>query len=282
MVQRYCVDCHDTAGQEGGLSLEGVDLNKVAEHADIFEKVARKLRGRQMPPPGDAQPDDATRAEFVAYLEKRLDEAAAAAPNPGPASIHRLNRTEYGNAVRDLLALDVDAAEFLPADDEGYGFDNIADVLRVSPSLLEQYLTSSAKIAALAVGDPQTPPVTTVYRAPSDLAQASHIEGLPLGTRGGILIHHNFPLDAEYDFNVFLLRNIVGYMTGLEWPHELEIAIDGERVFIAQVGGKADNLASDANMSATANEIDARLRKRAFVTAGPHDVSVAFLERSAR
>ena len=281
VVKGYCVECHDSAGQEGGLSLEGVDLNKVAEHADIFEKVARKLRGRQMPPPGESQPDDATRAEFVAYLEKRLDEAAAAAPNPGPASIHRLNRTEYGNAVRDLLALDVDAAEFLPADDEGYGFDNIADVLRVSPSLLEQYLTGSAKIAALAVGDPQTPPVTTVYRAPSDLAQASHIEGLPLGTRGGILIHHNFPLDAEYDFNVFLLRNIVGYMTGLEWPHELEIAIDGERVFIAQVGGKEDNIKSDANMSATANEIDARLRKRAFVTAGPHDVSVAFLERSA-
>ena len=281
VVKGYCVDCHDSAGQEGGLSLEGVDLNKVAEHADIFEKVARKLRGRQMPPPGEAQPDDATRAEFVAYLEKRLDAAAAVAPNPGPASIHRLNRTEYGNAVRDLLALDVDAAEFLPADDEGYGFDNIADILRVSPSLLEQYLTSSAKIAALAVGDPQTPPVTTVYHAPSDLAQASHIEGLPLGTRGGILIHHNFPLDAEYDFNVFLLRNIVGYMTGLEWPHELEIAVDGERVFIAQVGGRTDNLASDTNMSATANEIDARLKTRAFVKAGPHDVSIAFLERSA-
>ena len=281
VVKGYCVDCHDAAGQEGGLSLEGVDLNKVPEHADIFEKVARKLRGRQMPPPGNAQPDDATRAEFVAYLEKRLDAAAAETPNPGPASIHRLNRTEYGNAVRDLLALDVDAAEFLPADDEGYGFDNIADVLRVSPSLLEQYLAGSAKIAALAVGDPQTPPITTVYRAPSDLAQSSHIEGLPLGTRGGILIHHNFPLDAEYDFNVFLLRNIVGYMTGLEWPHELEIAIDGERVFIAQVGGKEDNLASDQNMSATANEIDARLRKRVFVKAGPHDVSVAFLERSA-
>ncbi|HVY63797.1 MAG TPA: DUF1592 domain-containing protein [Gammaproteobacteria bacterium] len=281
VVKGYCLECHDYAGQEGGLSLEGVDLNKVAEHADIFEKVARKLRGRQMPPPGGAQPDDKTRAEFVAYLERRLDEAAAAAPNPGPASIHRLNRTEYGNAVRDLLALDVDAAEFLPADDEGYGFDNIADVLRVSPSLLEQYLGASAKIAALAVGDPATPPITAVYRAPSDLAQSSHIEGLPLGTRGGILIHHNFPLDAEYDFNVFLLRNIVGYMTGLEWPHQLEISVDGERVFLAQVGGPEDNLASDANMSATANQIDARLRTRVFVKAGPHDVSVAFLERSA-
>jgi mono/diheme cytochrome c family protein len=281
VVKGYCLECHDYAGQEGGLSLEGVDLVNVAEHAEIFEKVARKLRGRQMPPPGGAQPDDKTRASFVAYLEHRLDEAAAAAPNPGPASIHRLNRTEYGNAVRDLLALDIDAAEFLPADDEGYGFDNIADVLRVSPSLLEQYLTTSAKVAALAVGDPTTPSVTTVYRAPSDLAQAEHIEGLPLGTRGGILIHHNFPLDAEYEFDVFLLRNIVGYMTGLEWPHELEIAVDGERVFLAQVGGKEDNAMSDANMSAAANEIDARLRTRVFVTAGPHDVSVAFLQRSA-
>src|SRR5512138_2383688 len=214
VVKGYCVDCHDAAGQEGGLSLEGVDLNKVPEHADIFEKVARKLRGRQMPPPGNAQPDDATRAEFVAYLEKRLDAAAAETPNPGPASIHRLNRTEYGNAVRDLLALDVDAAEFLPADDEGYGFDNIADVLRVSPSLLEQYLAGSAKIAALAVGDPEIRPITSVYRAAPDSGQLQHIDGLPLGTRGGILIRHYFPLDGEYDFSVFLLRNIVGYMTG--------------------------------------------------------------------
>ena len=218
---------------------------------------------------------------FVAYLERRLDEAALAAPEPGQASLHRLNRTEYGNAVRDLLALEVDAAEFLPADDEAYGFDNIADVLRASPSLLEQYLSASAKIAALAVGDPDTPAVTAVYRAPSDLAQAVHVEGLPLGTRGGVKIRHNFPLDGEYEFDVFLVRNIVGYMTGLEWAHELEIAVDGERVFLAQVGGEADNALSDANMSAAANEIDARLRTRTFVTAGPHDVTVAFLERSA-
>ena len=123
--------------------------------------------------------------------------------------------------------------------------------------------------------------MTAVYRAPSDLAQAAHIEGLPLGTRGGVKIRHNFPLDGEYEFDVFLLRNIVGYMTGLEWAHELEIAVDGERVFLAQVGGEADNALSDANMSAAANEIDARLRTRTFVTAGPHDVTVAFLERSA-
>jgi hypothetical protein len=281
VIGTYCLECHDAAGREAGLSLEGLDLAQVAAHPVIFENVARKLRGRQMPPSGGPRPDADTYDGFVAYLERRLDEAALASPEPGQASIHRLNRTEYGNAVRDLLALEVDASELLPADDEGYGFDNIADVLRVSPSLLEQYLAASAKIAALAVGDPAAPAVTSVYRAPSDLAQGSHIEGMPLGTRGGVLIRHYFPLDGEYEFDVFLLRNIVGYMTGLEWAHELEIAIDGSRVFLAQVGGEADNAMSDANMSAAANEIDARLRTRTFVTAGPHDVTVAFLERSA-
>ena len=172
--------------------------------------------------------------------------------------------------MRDLLALDIDPAEFLPADDEGYGFDNIADILRVSPSLLDQYLDASAKIASLAVGDPKTPTVSSIYRVPPDLAQDEHIEGLPLGTRGGILIEHNFPLDAEYDFRVFLRRNIVGYMTGLEWPHELEVSIDDVRVFTAQVGGEADNAMSDANFSAAADTIDERLRTKVFVPAGPH------------
>jgi hypothetical protein len=281
VVRTYCLECHDDAGREAGLTLESADLDNVAAHPDMFEEVARKLRGRSMPPLGGPRPDAETYAGFVAYLERRLDEAAFAAPEPGQASIHRLNRTEYGNAVRDLLALEVDAAEFLPADDEAYGFDNVADVLRVSPSLLEQYLAASAKVASLAVGDPATPAVTTVYRPAADLAQGTHVEGMPLGTRGGFKISHNFPLDGEYELDVFLVRNIVGYMTGLEWAHELEIAIDGERVFLAQVGGEEDNLRSDENMSAAANEIDERLRTRTFVTAGPHEVTVAFLERSA-
>src|SRR5215470_3196308 len=278
VVQRYCLDCHDSAGEAGELSLERADLKDIGAHAEVWEKVARKLRGRMMPPPGEAHPDEKTYDGFVAYLEKSLDAAAKHHPNPGHASIRRLNRTEYGNSVRELLALDVDASELLPADDEGYGFDNIADILRVSPSLLEQYLAASAKVAALAVGDPDTRAVMSVYRAPSDLAQREHVEGLPLGTRGGIVIHHNFPLDADYGFDVFLVRNIVGYMTGLEWPQQLEIAVDGERVFLAKVGGKEDNLLSDTNMSAAVNAIDARLHTRHFVTAGPHDVTVAFVE----
>src|SRR5215471_11023159 len=192
VVEHYCYECHDYAGQEAGLTLEGARLQDLASHAEVWEKVARKLRGRMMPPPGEPHPDEKTYDGFVAYLEHSLDAAAKRSPNPGRASIRRLNRTEYGNSVRALLALDVDASELLPADDEGYGFDNIADILRVSPSLLEQYLAASAKVASLAVGDPDTHAVTAIYRAPPDLAQAEHIEGLPLGTRGGILIHHNF------------------------------------------------------------------------------------------
>ncbi|HEX7080174.1 MAG TPA: DUF1592 domain-containing protein [Gammaproteobacteria bacterium] len=280
-IDRFCTDCHNDIEREADMTLEGADLAHVAENPALWEKVIVKLRGNLMPPPGRPRPEGRDADAFVAYLETRLDAAAALDPEPGPAPIHRLNRAEYGNAIRDLLALEIDPAELLPADDEAYGFDNIADVLRVSPSLLEQYLSAASKIAALAVGDPSTPLVTRVYRAPPDLAQREHIEGLPLGTRGGMRFRHNFPLDAEYDFNVFLLRNIVGYMKGLEWPHELEISVDGERVFHAQVGGEADNAMSDANFSAAADAIDRRLRTRVFVTAGPHDVVVAFVRKSA-
>jgi cytochrome c5 len=278
---QYCFTCHNQYAKIADVVLDTRDFEHVAADAEIWERVVRKLNAGAMPPQGMLRPDGDTYKRVVRWLTASLDAAVLASPNPGRASVHRLNRAEYGNAMRDLLALEVDATEFLPADDEGYGFDNIADILRVSPSLLEQYLAASAKIAALAVGDPQTPPVISVYRAPPDLAQAEHIEGLPLGTRGGLLIRHNFPLDAEYDFNVFLRRNIVGYMTGLEWPHELEISIDGERVFIAQVGGEEDNAMSDANFSAAANAIDERLRTRVFVPAGPHDVGIAFLGRSS-
>src|SRR5207249_12260747 len=157
---------------------------------------------------------------LVGFLETSLDRAGVAKPNPGRAPIHRLNRTEYGNAIRDLLALVIVVADLLPADDESNGFDNIADVLKLSPSLLEQYLSAARKISSLAVGNPSMPPVTQRYAMPPDISQEDYIEGLPLGTRGGMLIRYNFPLDGEYDFRISLLRNIVGYMSDLEWPHE--------------------------------------------------------------
>jgi hypothetical protein len=180
-----------------------------------------------------------------------------------------------------VLGLDIDATALLPADDEANGFDNIADVLKVSPSLLEQYLTAARKISALAVGDPATTPVGTVYRVPPDRAQGDHIEGLPLGTRGGMLVRHIFPLDATYEFNVVLLQNIVGYVPGLEWPHELEISIDGARVFVAPVGGAEDNKLSDTNLAQTKETLDRRLRTRIPVTAGPHAVGVTFLRKNS-
>jgi len=280
-IDRYCLDCHNVDDREAGLVLENFDLADAARNAEIMEKMLVKLDGQLMPPPGGPKPAADAVEDMIAFLTASLDESAAANCQLGRLSIHRLNRSEYGNAIRDLLAVEIDAVEFLPADDEGYGFDNIADILRVSPSLLEQYMSASSKIAALAVGDVGTATVSSVYRSPPDFAQDKHIDGLALGTRGGILIDHYFPLDAEYDFAVFLRRSIVGYMTGLEWPHELEISIDGERVFLAPVGGEDDNAMSDANFSAAADTIDARLRTRVFVAAGQHDVGVSFVARNA-
>ena len=273
--------CHNQQANTAGLALDTLDLDSVRENPDIWEKVVRKLGGGLMPPQGAPRGDDEAAESLIAWLEMTLDEAVLGEPNPGRASIRRLNRAEYGNAIRDLLDLEIDVAEFLPADDEGYGFDNIADILRVSPSLLEQYLVASRKIAGLALGDPEISPIGSVYRVPPDRAQTGHVEGLPLGTRGGVRIEHNFPLDAEYDFSVFLMRNIVGYMKGLEWGHELEITIDGERVFLAPVGGDADNRMSDENFAAAADTIDARLKSRIPVRAGPHDVGVAFIRKNA-
>src|SRR5580704_4208255 len=285
LLDEYCVVCHNQQMKTGGLMLDKMldkmDLAHIPEGAETWEKAIRKLRGGMMPPQGNPRPDAAELDGLIHYLESSLDRAAAAKPNPGRAPLHRLNRTEYGNAVRDLLGIDVDVASLLPADDESDGFDNIADVLKVSPSLLEQYLTASEKVSSLAVGDPSTTPISRLYQVPPDLPQEDHIEGLPLGTRGGILIHHNFPLDAQYDFSVALLQNIVGYITGLEWPHQLEITIDGARVFLAPVGGEEDNKMSDANLGIAKDTLDARLRTRVPVKAGPHAVGVDFLRKNS-
>jgi mono/diheme cytochrome c family protein len=283
LVDKYCVSCHNARLKTGGLVLDkdAVDLARVPDRADIWEKVIRKLHGRMMPPQGMPRPDEATLDAFAASLETTIDRATLAKPNPGRSPLHRLNRSEYAAAVHDLLALDIDATALLPADDEANGFDNIADVLKVSPSLLEQYLTAARKVSALAVGDPRTTTIGTVYRVPPDRSQEDHIEGLPLGTRGGALVRHDFPVDATYEFNVVLLQNIVGYVPGLEWPHELEISIDGQRVFLAEVGGPQDNKLSDTNLALTKETLDRRLRTRVAVKAGPHDVGVTFLRKNS-
>jgi Protein of unknown function (DUF1592)/Protein of unknown function (DUF1588)/Protein of unknown function (DUF1585)/Protein of unknown function (DUF1587)/Protein of unknown function (DUF1595)/Cytochrome C oxidase, cbb3-type, subunit III len=281
LVNQYCVTCHNEKAKTAGLMLDKLDIDHAGEHAEAWEKVVRKLRGGMMPPQGMPRPEQAQIDGLITWLEASLDKAGAAHPEPGRDPLHRLNRTEYANAIRDLLDLKVDVTALLPADDESNGFDNIAEVLRVSPSLLEAYLAASRQVSALAVGDPKIRPVSQIVQVPPDLAQSEQIEGLPLGTRGGILIHHNFPLDADYEFNVILLRNIVGYLTGLEFPHQLEVSIDGERVFLAPVGGEEDLKMVDTNLALAGDTLDARLKTKVHVKAGPHDVAVAFLRRDS-
>src|ERR1700674_5179185 len=196
LLDQYCVTCHNQRVKTASLMLDTMDVDHASDGAEVWEKVIRKLRGGMMPPQGMPRPDKPTIDGFISWLETSLDRAAAAQPNPGRSSLHRLNRSEYGNAIRDLLALNIDVTALLPADDEANGFDNIADVLKVSPSLLEQYLAASRQIGSLAVGDPSITPIGQIYRVPPDLAQDEHLEGLPLGTRGGLMIHQNFPLDA--------------------------------------------------------------------------------------
>jgi hypothetical protein len=280
LVQKYCLTCHSARVKTGGLSLEGMNPADAAAHAEVWEKVVMKLRGGMMPPQGMPRPDEPTLEAFAVALEQTLDRGAQGQIRPGYKPLHRLNRTEYGNAVRDLLDLQVDVTDLLPADDESNGFDNIAGVLRVSPSLLEQYLSAARRIGSLAVGS-DTDVVRLAYRISPDDSQEDHVEGLPLGTRGGLLFRHNFPQDAEYEFATFLLRNIVGYMKGLEYEHLFEVSIDGERVFAVPVGGAVDNLASDTNMSEAANKIDDRLKTRVQVKAGPRMVGVTFAKRNA-
>jgi hypothetical protein len=281
LINQYCVTCHNEKAKTAGLMLDKLDIDHPAEHAETWEKVVRKLRGGMMPPKGVPRPEQAKIDGLITWLQTTLDQAAAAHPEPGRAPLHRLNRTEYANAIRDLLGLKVDVTALLPADDESNGFDNIAEVLRVSPSLLEAYLAASREVSSLAVGDPKTGPISESFQVPPDLAQEDHIEGLPLGTRGGILIHHNFPLDADYEFNVFLLRNIVGYLTGMEFPHQLEVSIDGARAFLATVGGAEDLKLVDTNLALAGDTLDARLKTKVHVKAGPHDVVVAFLRRDS-
>jgi hypothetical protein len=280
LLDKYCVTCHNEKLKTAGLMLDKTDVEQIGDGAEVWEKVVRKIHGGTMPPLGMPRPDQATLDGFASSLEVSLDRAAISRPEPGRAGMHRLNRAEYQNAIRDLLALKIDVGSMLPADDESNGFDNMADVLRVSPSLLEQYLSASRTVSSLAIGDRGIGPISQVYQVPPTLAQAEHIEGLPLGTRGGILIRQNFPLDGDYEFSVFLMRSIVGYMTGLEYPHQFEITVDGVRIFLSHVGGEEDNKMMDTNLGLAGNTIDARLRVRVPVKAGPHEIGVAFIAKN--
>ena len=281
VVTKYCATCHNERLKTAGLMLDKADLSNVSSSAEVWEKVVRKVRVGMMPPQGMPRPDEATRGAFVSWLETALDRAAAAKPNPGQPLAHRLNRAEYANAIRDLLALDVDPTSLLPLDDSSYGFDNIADVLGVSPVLVEDYLSAADGISALAVGDPDILPKAYVFRVPQDASQNRHIEGLPLGTVGGLLVRPTLPLDGDYTFQVRLFRTNLGTMRGLEYPQHLEYTVDGEQVHLTGFGGTTDLKASDDNPTIAGNEIDARFTVKLKLKAGPHAIGADFLEKTA-
>ena len=281
VVGKYCLGCHSERVKAGGLALESLDLSRPAANAEVWEKVALKLRGGLMPPGGVPRPPEPARVALVSYLETSLDAAAAAAPNPGRPALHRLNRAEYANAIRDLLSLEVDPAVLLPPDDSSDGFDNNADVLGVSPALLERYLSAARVVASLALGDPKADPTTRVFRAPPDMSQRQHRDGLPLGTIGGLVATHTFPSDGEYVFKVKLMETTLGQVRGLEYVNRVEVQLDGERIHLAEVGGAEDYVGSADNATDVLNNINARLTVRVPVTAGPHAIAAAFLGHSA-
>ena len=290
-LNRYCVTCHNERIVNGrgtapsmlvsqlrtaGLALDTLDANHVGGDSDSWERVIRKLEARTMPPVGRPRPDDATYGEVIGWLEAELDRAAVNAPNPGrrPA-LHRLSRTEYQNAVRDLLALDnlpkeFDVSTLLPADNVTSGFDNLAELLFVSPATLERYLAAARKISRLAVGDTTMPPIVDRYQLDRDLIQDGHLEGLPLGTRGGTLIRSHLPADGEYVLTV-------EFAQAARDEHEVEVSVDGERVSLFSIGGRP--LVRGAS-GVFAFEAEPPVDVRVPLGAGPREIAVAFLQKT--
>jgi cytochrome c5 len=288
LVTKYCVTCHNDRLKTANLALDKADAEQVFNSAETWEKVIVKLRSRAMPPPGSSRrPDNATYDTASAWLETQLDRAALAHPNPGrPANLHRLNRTEYGNAIRDLLGVEIDATSMLPPDAQAYGFDTNADALAVEPALLDRYLTAAAKIARLAIGDPSLRPSIERYTAVKGnsneqtwLWQTDRLgEDFPLGSRGGIAARHFFPVDGEYVFQVRLGRTYAELIRGLNVPNEIEVRVDGARVGRFAIGGGpefARTAGPGSDRLDPANPLydaDDALQVRASLKAGVHQV----------
>ena len=278
-IERYCVTCHNSRVRAAGLTLEDRDYGQIPRDAETWEKVLVKLRTGAMPPAGVPRPDRETYDHVIALLESTIDAAAGAVPDPGRTLLHRMNRTEYQNAIRDLLTMDVDVAPLLPPDDSSYGFDNIADILGLSPALQERYLSAADKISALAVGAPEVAiPIDTTYQVPADRTQRHHIEGLPLGTRGGILITHTAPVDGDYLIKPRLWKTNNSIIRGLTQYERLEITVDGRRVHLATIGGTEPYLEGAETIN---GEIHQRLEVRVRLAAGPRAIGVAFVHRTS-
>src|SRR5262245_58395974 len=273
LIESYCVTCHNEQAKRGGLILDPSAADRPEQQPELWEKVVRKLRGGTMPPLGARRPDPSQIASAVASLERGLDDAAKKGPNPGRVVLHRLNRAEYVNAIRDLLALEIDAKEMLPADDSGYGFDNIADVLTLSPGLFDRYLSAARRIARDAVGDPTTvrPVVATLARIPMFRVQSDRMsEDLPFGSRGGAAVRHHFALDGEYVLRINFHRGTMsGIIRGLQDINEVDVRVDGERVKLFTLAKREKAMGySDG----TGHE---PLEVRLPLKAGPHTIGVA-------
>jgi uncharacterized protein DUF1592/uncharacterized protein DUF1588/uncharacterized protein DUF1585/uncharacterized protein DUF1587/uncharacterized protein DUF1595 len=272
-IDRYCIGCHNDKSKVGGFTLTGLNPDNPSQNPEVWEKVLRKLRVRYMPPAGVPAPDDRTYEGLISHLETSLDRAAAAKPNPGrTATFRRLNRTEYRNAIRDLLAVDLDVSSLLPKDDSSHGFDNVT-VGELSPALLERYLGAARKISRLAVGTPVKAPSGDTIVIPADRTQEDHFEELPFGTRGGASVPYTFPLDGEYEIQLRLSRDRNERIEGLLEPHQLEVSLDGKRVQLFALKPPAG--AKDHETA------DRALNVRFPATAGPHTVAVTFLKRSS-
>jgi len=288
LLDRYCVTCHNQKLKTAGLSLDVMDITKVGEGAEVWEKVVRKLRAGMMPPANRPRPDKAESEGLVTWLEAELDRAAAGRHNPGRTEpFHRLNRVEYQNAVRDLLALEVDVTALLPSDDASYGFDNIAGVLKMSPTLMERYVSAAQKISRMAVGGPVPAPSVDTFRVAEDVSQDDRLDGLPFGTRGGTRVRYRFPSDGEYVIQARLSRLGISGGATEDIPrfadsHDLEISVDGRRVALFTLAGEtlAPGTREDAYQQHR-EHLDADWKVRLPIKAGVQEVTAAFLQKSA-
>jgi hypothetical protein len=272
-TRQFCVDCHNRDDQTAGIALDNFNAGEIGRNPELWEKIVRKLASRQMPPAGMPRPSEPEYDTALSRITSLLDGAAAAQPNPGrTATFRRLTRVEYQNAVRDLLDLDVDVSTLLPPDESSHGFDNVT-VTGLSPTLLDRYVGAAQKISRMAVGGVESAPASDTFRVRPDVTQDAHIAGLPLGTRGGMLVPYTFPRDGEYEIQVHLMRDRNDEVEGLKGRHELEVLLDREQAALLTIAPPAKG---ETNKS-----VDANLKARVRVTAGPHDVGVTFVKQTS-
>ena len=279
MLDKYCVECHNYKDWKGQIAFDTMVPQEIPQDAKVWETAIGKLQGHLMPPPGKPQPDDATTEAFISWLETHLDGAAAKNPQPGHVTLHRLNRTEYANEIKALFNLKIDVSDLLPADTQTDGFDNIAGSLQVSPTFLEQYIAAARKVTEQAVGNPKPTPIYESIQKPEEIDFTQHVEGLPLGTRGGMYYDYFFPADGDYVFNINIASPDGYYLRShwLEWPNTLILTVDGDRKFEGHLGGQEDLKDVDTKLTVAVTKILDRFKNiHVKIPAGPHRIGITW------